>query len=136
MTGTTHESPLIWNEELPSSRMAGADFVLPWLIDRFTGTLKLLRENFTRAEACLIVELHEHASSSNPLRQALFTHARIKDAIARSRIEGSADIDPDAMLAKFSTFDEQQLALLRIWAAAYWEDSSIRGMSIARYVAF
>ena len=60
-------SSLPWNEDLPSERMAGAEFVLPWLIDRFSGMLAILHGRFTPAEAWLIVEMHEHVTPGNPL---------------------------------------------------------------------
>ncbi|MCQ2444771.1 MAG: hypothetical protein MJ061_04690 [Mailhella sp.] len=129
-------SSLPWNEDLPSERMAGAEFVLPWLIDRFSGMLAILHGRFTPAEAWLIVEMHEHVTPGNPLRDDVFTASRVRSAIEHSKCADADGTDPDGFLAKLSAFDEQQLALLRIWASAYWEQAAPEGTGIARYIAY
>lgn len=127
--------PLIWDEKLPFERMSGAESVLPWLLDRFIGMLALLHSRFTPEEAELIVEMHENGIPGNPLADDIFSPSRIRSAAARSSSPEAAGIDPEAFLEKLSAFDEQQLALLRIWAAAYWEQAAPEGMSIRRYAA-
>lgn len=129
------EEQELWLKDYFARHEAGAEFMLPWMMDTYFVTMNRLKTMFTPGELKTIIEAHKeflldtaHLRLPHLLLQVTEQYERhdlcLKYGASLQRLEH-----------KFRQLDETQTAILILWAASFWHGSNVSAESMERYLS-
>lgn len=131
----SHDTPDLWLREYFQSTSAGAEFLLPWSIDRYVVALAALKALFTPGELKTVIEAHRNLVLDASLLRLEPLLDQIADRCERFGIHTRHGVSPAALEAKCRQLDAGQIAALVLWSSAFWRGQSCSAEAMEKYIS-
>ena len=125
----------IWIKEQFRSHTAGAEFMLPWTIDMWFGTISALKSLFTPAELKTIIDAHKNIviDTSHLRLSHLLIH--VMENCDKKELYQKHGTSPRNLETTVRQLDDAQASVLILWASAFWRGQTCSPQAMEKYIA-
>ncbi|WP_029894612.1 hypothetical protein [Desulfohalovibrio reitneri] len=113
---------------------AGAEFLLPWVIDTFDRTLAQLKTEFSSPELKTFLEAYRDQRILPEHCRLPYLQLRMREACGEELKNTIHGAGWPTLERKIDRLSDVQAATLMVWAAAYWSSPEAGEVSMDEYV--
>ena len=125
----------VWLREHFRSHTAGAEFMLPWTIDTWFGTVSALKSLFTPAELKTIIDAHKNVVIDTSHLRLTHLLLHVMEQSDRKELYKKHGSSPRNLETKFRQLDDAQASVLILWASAFWRGQTCPPQALEKYIA-
>lgn len=123
-----------WLKDYFRTKSAGAEFVLPWVVDTFFRAVTNIKNTFSNVELKAIIEAHRDLKLLPAHTRLSYLILRVNDACDMSAIHSRYGVSRSSLEAKLKRLDDTQAAALTVWASAFWVSRNCSADSMDEYI--
>ena len=123
-----------WLKDYFRTKSAGAEFILPWVVDTFFRAISSSKQTFSDSELALIIAAHKNLriQPNNSSKDYLRLH--ITEACEAKQLHNVYGLSRDTLEAKLGKLDNTHATALMVWAAAFWVSKNCSADNISEYI--
>ena len=129
-----HEDHDGWLKELFQNGNAGAEFMLPWTVDTYFTTMEALKKLFPPTELKTIVELHKDVTPDIAHLRQFHLIKHILEYPELDSLTAKNSTNPSVLENRCRRLDENQAAVLIVWASSFWLLPNTTETDLEKYV--
>ena len=122
-----------WSKELFNASNAGAEFVLPWIIDRYFSVIETIKTKFSAGELKILLNANPGISFDGPDFKAETFIKEIADLCKKKSMHVLYGTSLENLDKKLRQLDEKQTFFLALWIHAFWQGDSQK--DIEKYIS-
>jgi hypothetical protein len=133
-----HHKPLdeqdSWLKERFRTHTAGAEFMLPWALDKYVLSVQHIKQIFSAAELKTIIESYKNTLLTDAVLDAVHLQAQLTERCAQNDIPARFGSSLENIARLCSTLDDAQIISLIVWAASFWRSQTCSAQAMEKYV--
>lgn len=123
-----------WLKDYFRTKSAGAEFVLPWVVDTFFRAVTNIKNTFSNVELKAIIEAHKDFKLLPAHTRLSYLMLRVNDACDLSSVHSRYGVSRSSLEAKLKRLDDTQAAALMVWASAFWVSRNCSADNMDEYI--
>jgi hypothetical protein len=117
------------------TKSAGAEFLLPWMLDAMDRCLRAMKSELGIAELKTIVEAYRKTTKLTPEHCRLdYFQLRMKEACKEDLMHTKHGASWPSLQRKIERFDDLHATTAVIWGVAFWQSPLSKEVSLDEYV--
>jgi hypothetical protein len=123
-----------WLKDYFRTKSAGAEFILPWVVDTFFRAITSIKHSFSDSELALIIAAHKNLRIQPENSSGDYLRLRVEDACNTNQLHNVYGISRDTLEAKLRRLNNTDAAALMVWAAAFWVSKNCSADNVSEYI--
>lgn len=123
-----------WLKDYFRTKSAGAEFILPWVVDTFFRSITAIKHSFSDNELSLIVAAHKNLRIQPDNSSKDYLYLRVQDACNIKHLHNVYGISRETLQAKICRLNNTDATALMVWAAAFWVSRTCSADNISEYI--
>ncbi|MCT4625779.1 hypothetical protein [Halodesulfovibrio sp.] len=124
-----------WLKDYFRTKSAGAEFILPWVVDTFFRAITTIKHCFSDSELALIISAHKNLRIQPNNSSKDYLRLRIAEACDTKDLHNVYGLSRDALDAKLNKLSNTDATALMVWAAAFWVSKNCSADNISEYIS-
>lgn len=124
-----------WLKDYFRTKSAGAEFILPWVVDTFFRAITTIKYSFSDSELALIISAHKNLRIQPDNSSKEYLRLRIAEACDGKDLHNVYGLSRDALDTKLSKLSNTDATALIVWAAAFWVSKNCSADNISEYIS-
>ncbi len=117
------------------TKSAGAEFLLPWMLDALDRCLRDIKNEFGIAELKTVVEAYRKIAKLTPEHCRLdYFQLRMTEACKEEHLHTKHGASWPSLQRKMERFDDLHATAAVIWGVAFWQSPMSKEISLDEYV--
>ncbi|OBQ46141.1 hypothetical protein [Halodesulfovibrio spirochaetisodalis] len=123
-----------WLKDYFRTKSAGAEFILPWVVDTFFQAISIIKHTFSDSELALIISAHKNLRIQPENSSKEYLQLRVANACNTKQLHNIYGLSRDTLEAKLTKLTNTDAAALMVWAAAFWVSKNCSADNISEYI--
>ncbi|MCG8530743.1 MAG: hypothetical protein MI749_08775 [Desulfovibrionales bacterium] len=123
-----------WLKDYFRTKSAGAEFILPWVVDTFFRAITTIKQRFSDNELALIISAHKNLRIQPDNSSRDYLKLRVTDACNTNDLHTIYNLSRETLEAKINKLDNTNATALMVWAAAFWVSKNCSADNISEYI--
>lgn len=123
-----------WLKDYFRTKSAGAEFILPWVVDTFFRAITSIKHSFSDSELMLIIAAHKNLRIQPDNSNGDYLRLRVEDACSTNQLHTIYGISRETLEAKLRRLNNTDATALMVWAAAFWVSKNCSADNISEYI--
>lgn len=123
-----------WLKDYFRTKSAGAEFILPWVVDTFFRAITSIKHSFSDSELALIIAAHKNLRIQPDNSSKDYLRLRVEDACNSKQLHDVYGISRETLGAKLYRLNNTDATALMVWAAAFWVSKNCSADNISEYI--
>ncbi|WP_290924742.1 hypothetical protein [Halodesulfovibrio sp.] len=123
-----------WLKDYFRTKSAGAEFILPWVVDTFFRAITSIKQSFSDSELALIIAAHKNLRIQPDNSSKDYLYLRVQEACNTNQLHNVYGISRETLLAKICRLNNTDATALMVWAAAFWVSKNCSADNISEYI--
>ena len=123
-----------WLKDYFRTKSAGAEFILPWVVDTFFRAIVGVKQIFSDSELALIISAHKNLRLQPDNSSKDYLRLRVADACNSKKLHDVYGLSRETLEAKLGKLNNTDATALMVWAAAFWVSKNCSADNISEYI--
>lgn len=123
-----------WLKDYFRTKSAGAEFLLPWVVDTFFRAITGIKQSFSASELKTIVDAYKDTKLTPESARLSYLLLRVADACDLNGVHVRHGASKSSLEAKLKSLDDTQATALMVWASAFWVSKNCTADNLDDYI--